>query len=131
VEIEVEALQDLAHTSVLPAAYKQQTVVAKSIRNFLETAQLAGLDNKAGAAQSKNLQRIANLIAGLETKLEELDQKSKQASSIDLLEEKARFYAYEVMTACSEVREQCDRIEEVVDDQIWPLPKYREMLFLN
>src|SRR5439155_24762160 len=63
VEIEVEALQDLAHTSVLPAAYKQQMLIADSIRSFLDSARQAGLENHAVGMQTKNLQRIANLIA--------------------------------------------------------------------
>jgi glutamine synthetase len=45
--------------------------------------------------------------------------------------ERAHRYAYEVAPAMAGVREACDRLEEMVTDALWPLPKYPEMLFLN
>ena len=58
-------------------------------------------------------------------------EKNGEASGIDSLEKKAHFYAYEVMDdVLSGTRQICDKIEEFVDDQFWPLPKYREMLFV-
>ncbi len=53
------------------------------------------------------------------------------ASGMESLEKKAHFYASDVMQLCASVRELCDKLEEVVDDNFWPLPKYHEMLFIG
>jgi glutamine synthetase len=130
VEIEMEALKDLIRTAVLPAAYRQQGMIAESINAYAEAAKAAGSSAGAVVSQAEDLEEIARLIATLKTGVENLERKAAEASSIDSLEKKAHFYAYEVMDVCQSVRETSDKIEEVVDDQFWPLPKYREMLFL-
>jgi glutamine synthetase len=126
----MEALKDLIRTSVLPAAYRQQGMIAESINAYAEAAKAAGSSAGAVVSQAEDLEEIARLIATLKTGVENLERKAAEASSIDSLEKKAHFYAYEVMDVCQSVRETSDKIEEVVDDQFWPLPKYREMLFL-
>ncbi len=131
IEIEVEALTEMARTSVLPAAYKHQSMLADSISAFTEDVRQAGLDPRSGIVQSKELNRVGTLISELELKLEELASKFKEGDAIDSMEQKAHFFAYELMTTCMEVRDVCDRLEQVIDDQLWPLPKYREMLFLS
>jgi glutamine synthetase len=131
IEIEVEALSEMARTSVLPAAYKHQSTLAESITGYTEAVRQSGLDPRSGIVQTKELHRVGTLISELELKLEELSNKFKEGEAIDSMEQKAHFYAYQLMTTCMEVREVCDRLEEVVDDQLWPLPKYREMLFLS
>jgi glutamine synthetase len=130
VEIEIEGIKDLVRTSVLPAAYKQQTMLAQSIQAYADAAKVAGTSAGAVVSQSEDLEEIARLIAALRTGVESLERKAAEAAAIDSLEKKAHVYAYEVMDLCLSVRETCDKIEEVVDDQLWPLPKYREMLFL-
>ena len=105
-------------------------MLAHSIKSYADAAKAAGSSAGAVVSQSEDLEEIARLIAGLRTGVEALERKASEASGIDSVEKKAHFYAYEVMEVCRSVRETCDRIEEVVDDQLWPLPKYREMLFL-
>jgi glutamine synthetase len=131
VEIEVEVLKDLAHTSVLPAAYKQQHMIAESLKTYLEAAHSTGLPTHSVSFQSRMLEQITSLIGLLLERLAEMDKHVGEASHIDSLHEKAHFYAYQLMTSCAAVREACDKIEEIVDDQLWPLPKYHEMLFLG
>ena len=131
VEIEVEVLKDLAHTSVLPAAYKQQHMVAESLKTYLEAAHSTGLPTHSVSFQSRMLEQITTLIGLLLERLTEMDKHVGEASHIDSMQEKAHFYAYQIMTSCAAVREACDKIEEIVDDQLWPLPKYHEMLFLE
>jgi len=131
IEIELEVLKDLAHTSVLPAAYKQQYMVAQSLKTYLEAAHSTGLPTHSVSFQSRMLEQITTLIGLLLERLSEMDKHVGEASHIDSMQEKAHFYAYQIMTSCAAVREACDKIEEIVDDQLWPLPKYHEMLFLE
>jgi glutamine synthetase len=131
VEIEVEVLKDLAHTSVLPAAYKQQMMLADSLKTYLDAAHSTGLPTHSVHLQSRMLEQITALIGSLLERLAQMEKHVGEATRIDSLQEKAHFFAYEVMKSCEDVRETCDQIEETVDDQLWPLPKYHEMLFLG
>ncbi|MCI0414019.1 glutamine synthetase III [bacterium] len=131
VEIEVEVLKDLAHTSILPAAYKQQSMVAEALKTYLDAAHSTGLPTHSVSFQSRMLEQITTLIGLLLERIAEMDKHVGEASHIDSMQEKAHFYAYQIMTSCAAVRDACDKIEEIVDDQLWPLPKYHEMLFLE
>jgi glutamine synthetase len=131
IEIEVEVLKDLAHTSVLPAAYKQQMMLADSLKTYLDAAHSTGLPTHSVHLQSRMLEQITALIGSLLERLAQMEKHVGEATRIDSLQEKAHFFAYEVMKSCEDVRETCDQIEETVDDQLWPLPKYHEMLFLG
>ena len=131
IEIEVEVLKDLAYTSILPAAYKQQTMVAESLKSYLEAAHATGLPTHSVNMQSRVLEQVTSLIGLLLERLGTLDKHMAEASRIDSLQERTHFFAYQVMGSCEAVRDICDQMEEVVDDQLWPLPKYHEMLFLG
>jgi glutamine synthetase len=131
VEIEIEMLKDLVHSVVLPAAFKQQTLLSESLRGYVEASKLGGGTAQWARSQTEELETVAGLIADLRGKIEDLEKKATEGSSIDELDKKAKFYAYEVVDSFAEVRKVCDKLEELIDDQIWPLPKYREMLFLS
>jgi glutamine synthetase len=131
IEIEVEVLKDLAYTSILPAAYKQQTLIAGSLKCYLDAAHATGLPTHSVTMQTRALEQISTLIGSLLERLGSLDKHMTEASRIDSLQERAHFFAYQVMASCESVREICDQLEESVDDQLWPLPKYHEMLFLG
>ena len=131
IEIEVEVLKDLAFTSVLPTAYKHQTMLAESLNTYLEAAHSTGLPTHSVNLQARALEEITSLIGSMLERLGQLEKYLGEAARIDSMQEKGHFYAYQVMTSCEAVREICDKIEEVVDDQLWPLPKYHEMLFIG
>jgi glutamine synthetase len=129
IEIEVEVLKDLAYTSVLPAAYKQQTMLADALKTYLDAAHSTGLPTHSVSFQSRMLEQITTCIGTLLERLALMDKQMSEAAQIASLDAKAHFYAYQVMTGCDAVREACDQLEEIVDDQLWALPKYHEMLF--
>jgi glutamine synthetase len=131
IEIELEMLKNLVRTAVLPAAYKQQMLVADSLKSYVEASKLAGGTAQWSRSQAEELDRISGLIGELKRKQETLDKKVAEAENMESIEQKAHFFANEIMEDIASIREVCDRIEELVDDQLWPLPKYREMLFLN
>lgn len=124
-EIEVAALKELVATAVLPAAFKHQAQVAASVA----AAAAAGLDGDTLSVQKSEVALIAGLIADLKSSVILLDHALEKAET-DNLEKKASAFAYAVSDAMAGVREVCDKLELVVEDALWPLPKYREMLFL-
>lgn len=130
IEIEVDCLRELVHEFVLPAAFKQQSLLAEAIHRYVEASKLTGGSGQWARSQAELLEQIAGLIADLKRREETLEKKMGDASQIQSVEEKSRFFAHEIMDECAGIRQICDRVEESVDDSFWPLPKYREMLFL-
>lgn len=124
-EIEVAALKEIVSTAVLPAAFKHQAQIAGSVASLAAL----GLDGDALATQKAEVASIAELITALKSSSAALDHALEKAET-DNLEKKASAFAYGVSEAMAAVREVCDKLELVVEDGLWPLPKYREMLFL-
>jgi glutamine synthetase len=88
-----------------------------------------GADKKLVSAQLGDVEGFAQLIGDLKAALSALDAAVEKAEAEDL-DKKATALAYGVSDAMVAVREVCDKLELVIDDGLWPLPKYREMLFL-
>ncbi len=125
-EIEIACLKEMASTQVLPAAYKHQANLLGAVSGLSQIG-LKGaiLDN-----QVEEVQNVAQLIADLKSSVVALDKAVEKAEN-ENIEKKAAALAYSVSDAMMAVREVCDKLEMVVDDTLWPLPKYREMLFLS
>lgn len=124
-EIEVASLKEIATTLILPAAYKHQANIAAAVSSLSSI----GVDKNLISTQVAEVESLAQLIGDLKASLSNLDAEVERAESEDL-QKKADALAYKVSDAMSAVREACDKLELVVDDTLWPLPKYREMLFL-
>ncbi len=125
--IAIEGLSALsiARTIVLPAAQKHQLNVAQSVT----AAKSAGLKVDA---QMKRLQELASRIEQLVAGIDDLNaafEHAEQHSGLPL--EHAKIYRDKVVTSMVRLRESVDLLETMVDDSLWPLPKYREMLFLS
>jgi glutamine synthetase len=124
-EIEVAALRDIAATQVLPAAYGHQGALIAAVKDLTS---IIG-EGAVASAQIEEVKSVAGLIADLKAALAALDKAVEKAET-DNLDKKASAFAYAVSDAMVAVRDVCDKLETIVDDDLWPLPKYREMLFL-
>ncbi|HEY2942911.1 MAG TPA: glutamine synthetase III [Vicinamibacteria bacterium] len=115
VEIEIEALKSIVTGHVLPAAYKQLALVGA-----------------AGSSKSSKeaLSRMDAAVDAVVSKVAALQAAADRASKEDDLAKESRILADEVVPAMAALREASDRIEEMVADEFWTLPKYSEMLFL-
>ncbi|MBI3269300.1 MAG: glutamine synthetase III [Planctomycetes bacterium] len=127
IEIEYDVLKNVARTLVLPAAFAHQETLGRSIA--AAEAALPGSGDLL-APQKSDLKEHARDIATLAERLKKLERAGSGALALDSIERKARAMADEVLPAMEMVREVCDRMEENVADDAWPLPKYREMLFV-
>ena len=123
IEIEVNAIDEIATTYVLPAAYRQQTMLAGAIDAAAEVLD----DEDALAPQVEELKALVTAIGGLKGSLVTL-RSAAAAAAAEHGDKAATAFAYEVVPAIDAVRGFCDTIESAVDDSLWPLPKYREML---
>ena len=75
------------------------------------------------------IRKISEHIAGITTKTNMMVEERKKANLIEDAEAKAIVYCDKVKPYFDKVRYHCDKLELMVDDELWPLTKYREMLF--
>lgn len=120
VQTEIELAIKLARTSILPAAVRYQTELARNCMNMKEL----GL----GCVQGP-LTKLTENLNGLESAANELESMLTKAHSGE--QNHARFLCNEVLPVMTELREYADRLEDVVADDLWPLPTYQEMLFIK
>lgn len=122
--IEIDTLRSIVDTQILPAAYAFYGDLAEGYA----AAKAAGLGN---APQAGVLGRLSTLVASLQTKREALEKAFHKVETLGSEDEKAKFLSGEISTLMTDVRSVCDELESVVADDFWPMPKYREMLFLS
>lgn len=126
-EIEARVLSDLCKSYVLPACYKYQTGIAENIY----TLKQLGLQEDAFRPQSNLLNEITHHINNVAEKVETLNQSVNKAVSEAEPEEEAELFCHLVKPIMAEIRESVDHLEEIVEDGLWPLAKYREMMFIR
>ena len=129
--INVESLltSSMATTMILPVAIEYQTRLATAI---VQTKAAVGGINLAH--QENMLKDVCDRIARLKTAIEVLDMLRHEQRGEDHIEDEhtaeAKFYQQRVIPAMNEVRAVADELEVMVDDSLWPLPKFREMLYI-
>jgi glutamine synthetase len=128
VQIEARIMGELATSHILPAAIRYQNVLLENIRGLKE----AGFDGDAYANQKQILVKISEHISKVSDLVEKMIQARKKVNVIENTREKAIAYSEQVKEAFfDKIRYSVDKLELLVGDQYWALPKYREMLFLR
>jgi glutamine synthetase len=128
VQIESRIMAELASSQVLPAAIRYQNTLAANVRGLKE----AGLKETSYAKQQQLLAKISEHIANVSEQIEKMTEARKACNNLDNTREKAIAYQTTVKDAFfDEIRYHVDKLELLVDDSEWSLPKYREMLFLR
>ncbi|MBK7306669.1 MAG: glutamine synthetase III [Chitinophagaceae bacterium] len=128
VQIEARVMGDLATTFILPSAVKYQNVLIKNILGLKE----AGLAETAYANQKQVLEAISNHINIVSDHVEKMIEARKKANELTDTREMAIAYCDHVKGKYFDViRYNVDKLELLVDDAFWLLPKYREILFLR
>jgi glutamine synthetase len=128
VQIESRIMAELATSQVLPAAIRYQNTLASNVKGLKE----AGLSEKSYKKQQEILEKISTHIAKISDAVEKMTEARKACNNLENTREKAIGYQSKVKDAFfDEIRYQVDKLELLVDDNEWSLPKYREMLFLR
>ncbi len=128
VQIEGRIMGEIATSHILPPAIRYQNLLAKNIRGLKE----AGLPESAFANQKQILEKISEHINKLSDLVEKMIEARKVCNKIENTREKAIAYQSQVKdTFFDTIRYHADKLELLVDDREWYLPKYREMLFLR
>lgn len=127
VQIEGRALGDIARNHVVPTAVKYQNVLIENVTGLKD---IYGKDFKKYAKEQLGLiEDISKHIEAINSGVTKMTNERKKANSVDDIEKKASLYCNIVKPFFDEIRYHCDKLELLIDDELWPLTKYREMLF--
>ena len=124
IQIEARVLGDITMNNIIPVASKYETVLLDKAYKMKEL----GLKFENDIELIKSIQRN---IAKLQLLVHDMVEARKVANRIESQREKAMLYHDTVAVYFDQIRDCIDEMEEVIDDQLWPLPKYRELLFIR
>ena len=126
-QIEARVIGDICLNHVLPAAVKYQNILIENVEGVKE---IFG-DEYKELCQSEfsTLKKISSYINAITKDVEELVEARKKANRIADIAQRAKVYSRDVKSWMDKVRDSADHLEMLVDDEMWPLPKYRELLF--
>ena len=128
VQIEARVLGDLAINHIVPTAVKYQTILIENVKGLKELFGEDEYRNLAGG-RLELIKTISEHITVIKSKVNDMVEARKVANKVENDREKAYKYANTVAPYLDEIRYHIDKLELVIDDEIWPLPKYRELLF--
>ena len=127
VQIEARVIGDIALNHILPAAVEYQNILIENIKGLKEI----GLNATFFAAQKDIVTKISEHISQIKTNADQMVEERRKANKIVNHKDKAIAYHDQVLPYFETIRYHVDKLEQLVDDKIWPLPKYRELLFVK
>jgi len=125
-QIESRVLGDIAKNHVLPAAIKYQNVVINNVQGLVNI--FGKSKNKTYLTQQNLLETISHHIFELNDNSDKMLEERKKANKIQNLNKKAYAYCDKVKPYFDTIKYHSDKLELLIDDEIWPLPKLREIL---
>ena len=129
-QIESRVLGDLVINHIIPAAKRYQNVLLQKVVGVKQVFS----ESDAAALNEQDMQlirRIENHTGAIVAKVEKMNRERAHANHIDNQRERAITFHDKVVPLMENVRSHVDDLEMVIDDQLWPLPKYRELLFIH
>ena len=130
IQIESRVLGDLAINHIVPTAVQYQTILLENVKNQKEVFSPEEFAELAGG-RIELIKEIGRHISAIKTLRKDMTEARKQANVIEDIYKKARVYFETVLPFLDEIRDHIDRLELIVDNEKWPLPKYRELLFVK
>ena len=130
VQIESRVLGDLTMNHILPTVLEYQTMLINNVqglKNLFSADEYKGLASR----RLELIKEISERVDIIENKVNEMIEARKVANLIEVEREKALAYATVVFPFFDEIRYHVDKLELIVDNEKWPLPKYRELLFIR
>jgi glutamine synthetase len=127
IQIEARVLGDIALNHVIPTAISYQNLLIKNVTGLKD---IFGADfKKHSKEQVESIIEISNHIEAISSKVHAMVEARKKINILTDEPKKAEQYCSRVKPYFEEIRYHCDKLEMMVDDNLWPLTKYREMLF--
>ena len=127
-EIEAETFCDIVDTRIVPAAISYQQQLLSIVKDAV--ALKVEIPENGITYEKEILSRVVAQISKLYTGCQSIHEAVEKAEAIDDLPKKAKFFSDKVVDLLAEVRQAADELEGLIPDDLWPLPKYSEMLFI-
>ncbi|MBO9640383.1 glutamine synthetase III family protein [Siphonobacter aquaeclarae] len=127
IQIESRVIGDLAINHIVSTALKYQSQLVENVKGQKDI----GIDEKYYAPTVETIKKIAEYTAKIQILVDEMTEARKHANAIQQNDEQARLYGSKVKDYFDEIRYYVDKLELIVDDDEWPLVKYRELLMLR
>ena len=126
-QIEARIIGDMCLNHVIPAAVRYQNILIENVKGLKE---IFGDDSfRYCSSEIETLKKISAYINDVSADVEALVEARKKANRIADISERAKVYSRDVKDMMDKVRVSADNLEMLIDDEMWPLPKYRELLF--
>ncbi len=127
IQIESRVMGSLAVNHILPAAIKYQTLLVENVEGLKDI----GMPKDTYAAQVELIREISTHISVIKKNVDEMIEARKKANAMTNVRSRAVAYCDKVKAYFDTIRYHVDKLELVVDDESWPLPKYREMVTIR
>lgn len=127
-QIEARVLSDLSVNHIIPTAIKYQNILIENVKGLKEILNTDDY-NELTEYNIHNIKKISVYINGIRKGVHDLKEARKIANKIEDFTERSKVYADTVLPYMESIRVMADKLEMIIDDDLWPLPKYRELLF--
>ncbi len=130
IQIESRIIADMVSNQIIPAALNYQKTLVESVRGMKEIMTPAEFKVVA-KSQLELIKEISEKVTVIKTEADLMTEERKKANNLDNAKKQAHAYCEKVKPYFESMRYNVDKLEGIVDDATWPLPKYREMLYLR
>jgi len=126
-QIEARVFGDVTNSQIIPAVIAYQNTLIENAKGLKEL----GLSKEAMATPLAIIDKISSHLSIVKNSVDTMLEDRKQVNKIEDTREKAIGYDEKVKSHFDTIRYHVDKLEQIVDDSVWPLPKFRELLFLK
>ena len=127
IQIEGRVLGEMVYNYILPAAVRYQNELLENIRGLKEVYGAA--HKKVAETQLNLLEQVGEHMTDIRKLTEEMTTASKRANTLSTINRRAQAYCVNVKPYFESIREQSDKLEKLIADDLWPFAKYSELLF--
>jgi len=130
IQIESRIIADMVNNQIIPAALNYQKGLVESVRGMKDITSAAEFKTVA-KTQLELIKEISERVTLIKNEAYLMTEERKKANNLDSTKKQAHAYCEKVKPYFDSIRYNVDKLEGIVDDATWPLPKYREMLYLR
>ena len=127
-QIEARVIGDIALNHIIPTAIRYQNMLIENVQGLKDILPAKEF-NQVASLQLDLIKSISSGMEAIKKLVHDMRRTKERLAALESMEELALAYRKEVFPYFAEIRKHVDRLELTVDDELWPLPKYREMLF--
>ncbi|WP_417591494.1 glutamine synthetase III [Owenweeksia hongkongensis] len=128
IQIESRVLGDIAGNHIVPTAINYQNRLLSNVKGLKQVLDEKSF-NKVAKEQLHMIEEISSRISVIISEKEAMIETRKKCNALEGARERAVAYRNEVFPFLNTIRYECDKLELLIDDELWPMPKYRELIF--